>query len=296
MKKYRPGRSQVPNPFKKTESRGKIIPSSHVGANNYRRRNNSALRGEKRYACTGNRSARREKKKRTVAAATIGNFFGHRSSPRLGVIGRADGVAAEIRRTDWPGTGVRKSLAAEFNACRAGWFIAMTLLSSPATVFPPIRWRVAKLRASLLVGDFRNGTIRCVAELQHMDTTWTEFAVGYRIQWDLSANITNILLFLKKKQRAIILLTIVKRTALTIQETRCLTDVRNMYSFSNRFQSFFEYFLYAWIFYCRMDLLLHKRKIPLQTFCISIFNESWRKKEDDLNLLYIRYSLCHFFN
>lgn len=131
MKKYRPGRHQVPNPFKKTESQGKMIPSSHVGANNYRRRNNSALRDEKRCACTGNRSARREKKERTVAAATIGNFFGHRSSPRLDVIGRADGVAAEIRRTDWPGTGVRKSLAAEFNACRAGWFIAMTLLSSP---------------------------------------------------------------------------------------------------------------------------------------------------------------------
>lgn len=109
------GRRQraAPNLF---ESRIEVPgEDDHISANNYRRGNSSApWREEVRV----HRSARREK---TIAAtATIGNFFGHRSSPRPTVIGRADGVAAGMRRADWPGTRVRKSLAADFNACRMG--------------------------------------------------------------------------------------------------------------------------------------------------------------------------------
>lgn len=184
-----------------SKSRGKMIPSSHVSANNYRRGNSS---GREEVRVHGEQERAKGEKGTIVAAATIGNFFGHRSSPRPTVIGRADGVAAGIRCADWPETRVRKSLAAEFNACRTGWFIAMTLFSSAGYAFPPIRWRVREtpcVSAHRRFWKTGNGHVGCVAELQHMDTMWTEFAFhGYRIQCGLSANSTDILFSLKKKK------------------------------------------------------------------------------------------------
>lgn len=158
-------------------------------------------RSERWYACTG--SARREK---TIAAtATIGNFFGHRSSLRPTVIGRADGVAAGMRRADWPGTRVRKSLAADFNACRTGWFIAMTLFSSPVTFSrryddaPRETLRVSAHRRFFETGNGRP----CAAVLRHMDATWTEFRFLQLLDTNgiLSANPTDSLIFSEKKKK-----------------------------------------------------------------------------------------------
>lgn len=84
----------------------------------------------------------------------------------------------------------------------------MTLFSSPATFSRRYDDAPAKLPAlctSLRISAiFRNWQQPSMCtELQHMDTTWTEFAsFSYRIQWDLSANSTDY--FRKKKNSKIL--------------------------------------------------------------------------------------------
>lgn len=154
MKKYRPAATNCSKSFQKPNRRPWERWSRLVSANNYRRGNSSARQREEERV-HGEQKRMKGEEGTIVVAATIGNFFGHRSSLRPTVIGRADGVAAGIRHADWSGTGVRKSLAAKFNACRTGWFIAMTLFSS-VTFSRRYDDTSAKLCAFLRVGDFRN--------------------------------------------------------------------------------------------------------------------------------------------